>query len=1410
MKNKRPDRDFYHHPRYKTTTEDYGNSRSVRTGRTILVASTEPHSHHKDRIGSLHPHHSQRKSLVSETKNTRYTQDCKNTNNLVSGGFTHVSDLNSSFIDGNTEPVVSTSLHFSDSRSISTNRQFASKPRQESFATSPSVQNSRVLTSTSVDLTPENSTEKHGGLILLPKDVDIFQQSTQNPKSFRREAVRSDSTKPVVVVRPSFSNPYNHSRTTSTRLDSHGVDESKCISQCKEKSDNDMSSRCFVSDASTESPTNVLPVPWTDAAKAAFYQFFKTQTKFSSSSSLQAERPSSTHHFANQPTCLSPGSTVIQPPNEMIASTMQQIVQLDATLSALLIPPGLCAQSMVLFEPLQSDPELGREWTESEALFLRWWGTVKRLRDSLFLLFESVIVADLDFCNTAHVEQGMWKSVFYTVLESLRSWVGNPQSTQLIPKLEKNPETIKLLQSQLVNLIQKICLSEVIDSGSNQLASLLERIQSIHHIQLGPLLSDGRPPPETKSRTRRLVYLSAQKLMLFLGDLARYRETLVGERNFGKARNWYQKAQLLVPKNGRSYNQLAVLALYTSRHLDAMFYYMRTLAASNPFATASQSLAALFNEIRPRAQNMIMQFQKPKTESVQPHCSGFSSHNPRFQRAEIWIHPIDGQTTVIQGGRRLMHSNIKPIVDESSNIQGKSMQKLNSPTPELEVDNEDEDDEEAQAEAEEYANISLIELSKQFGLEFIHAHGKLYTKIGMETFPEVASLTLQALSGLLAQKPCPLSTERLCQLFVVNMFNVDRAASMTNQTNAMNNSLKNRINESKIIVNNDNKISLNIGMDNFVPSSRLTEIEALRSVHHDHAARFALDTFSLVCRRAAQLLQETPPMDASPGWLSPDARILLSALCLWTEWMILHPEHWLPPPNHRDPTLRPHLDDWLLVAKLCTEAASWLARLSVRPKYEEITPTTSLVLRLKGEPNCDEKLDDDSDKSSILYHIFEDGNLYKAAFLSEEVFVAGFKPMLDLTPKIYYYTGDWDPETVADFVRIEKLVLFGDYLCGIETPVLSYNIERAVYESVIQRESSERVQDKRVDVKANIIQNTSDISLENEEKRQLELTSLNDNKNFSSDDCTIESNSVLTDIAALQRQRAFLQKQLDEEARLDAWRRNAIRQAASGGQRAVEIEVRPIYLLPDTNCYIDWLEGIATLAQKSSNYTVLVPIVVVNELDTLSRFGSSSSGGGGVDRPYEAAVGGEVTRAGLIQERAKLAINYLEYQFDHRNSRLRALTARGSLMETIAYRNEINGGRTPGQTNDDVILTCCQHFCKEDSDRFQLRNLTQGVDHSMQGDQNNQPVRLVREVVLLTSDRNLRLKALNVNIPARPLRTFVNWSRLPLVKINLSNETLSDTTTTTMNSMDKHKLSSINHSTKPQPRGQWKQPLKYN
>jgi protein SMG6 len=55
---------------------------------------------------------------------------------------------------------------------------------------------------------------------------------------------------------------------------------------------------------------------------------------------------------------------------------------------------------------------------------------------------------------------------------------------------------------------------------------------------------------------------------------------------------------MLAPKNGRSYNQLALLAMYQNRRLDAVYYYMRSLAASNPFLTARENLLAIFDEVR--------------------------------------------------------------------------------------------------------------------------------------------------------------------------------------------------------------------------------------------------------------------------------------------------------------------------------------------------------------------------------------------------------------------------------------------------------------------------------------------------------------------------------------------------------------------------------------------------------------------------------------------------------------------------------------------------------------------------------------------------------------------------------------------------------------------------------------------
>ena len=39
-------------------------------------------------------------------------------------------------------------------------------------------------------------------------------------------------------------------------------------------------------------------------------------------------------------------------------------------------------------------------------------------------------------------------------------------------------------------------------------------------------------------------------------------------------------------------------------------------------------------------------------------------------------------------------------------------------------------------------------------------------------------------------------------------------------------------------------------------------------------------------------------------------------------------------------------------------------------------------------------------------------------------------------------------DVARDCLRVEKFKTFGDYLCGIESPLLSYNVETHQYESI--------------------------------------------------------------------------------------------------------------------------------------------------------------------------------------------------------------------------------------------------------------------------------------------------------------------------------------------------------------------------
>lgn len=86
--------------------------------------------------------------------------------------------------------------------------------------------------------------------------------------------------------------------------------------------------------------------------------------------------------------------------------------------------------------------------------------------------------------------------------------------------------------------------------------------------------------------------------MIFLGDIERYNQNLASLKDWSIARSYYLKATKIAPRNGKPYNQLAVVAVYAKRRLDAVYYYIRSLCVSNSILTAREKLHAVFDDIQ--------------------------------------------------------------------------------------------------------------------------------------------------------------------------------------------------------------------------------------------------------------------------------------------------------------------------------------------------------------------------------------------------------------------------------------------------------------------------------------------------------------------------------------------------------------------------------------------------------------------------------------------------------------------------------------------------------------------------------------------------------------------------------------------------------------------------------------------
>ncbi|ORZ37305.1 hypothetical protein BCR44DRAFT_1498195 [Catenaria anguillulae PL171] len=128
-------------------------------------------------------------------------------------------------------------------------------------------------------------------------------------------------------------------------------------------------------------------------------------------------------------------------------------------------------------------------------------------------------------------------------------------------------------------------------------------IFDLHHVH-SPLASPAllsstahRPPSSDPTGTSTAAALLVFRSLIYLGDLARYRDQSTFASlspptpTLAQSVHYYQRAHTIVPDNGNPNNQLAIVALSSGKHVAALDMYLRALLARVAFPTARGNLA---------------------------------------------------------------------------------------------------------------------------------------------------------------------------------------------------------------------------------------------------------------------------------------------------------------------------------------------------------------------------------------------------------------------------------------------------------------------------------------------------------------------------------------------------------------------------------------------------------------------------------------------------------------------------------------------------------------------------------------------------------------------------------------------------------------------------------------------------
>ncbi|KAF8935928.1 hypothetical protein BGZ58_004736 [Dissophora ornata] len=292
-------------------------------------------------------------------------------------------------------------------------------------------------------------------------------------------------------------------------------------------------------------------------------------------------------------------------------------------------------------------------------------------RDRLREEYERLILSDIVLAQSKEIESALWKNVFYIVIDGYR------RTLATLGRSENNGDQQKQHQQQQDG--NKRDSRRDRDGGrsrphgtrgnkppvpsiefrkvSTKFRAFIQEATGFYHRLIQNLTScydlnesgtgmqsfpmgETRPMLEVTDAARQCAISSCHKCYIFLGDLARYRQTFneSPKKNWSAARDYYNEARNLLPSSGNPYNQLAVIATFAPNNFLALYFYYRSLAVRLPFMTARNNIKVLIQKMLADPENGKKFVREERYNDRQAANAKDSTHLDDFLSKFILMH----------------------------------------------------------------------------------------------------------------------------------------------------------------------------------------------------------------------------------------------------------------------------------------------------------------------------------------------------------------------------------------------------------------------------------------------------------------------------------------------------------------------------------------------------------------------------------------------------------------------------------------------------------------------------------------------------------------------------------------------------------------------------------------------------